>query len=293
MALGGQDRSPAETDSEAGMRVRGARELLGSLCGHVPACAEDIVEVIFMAGGATAAMVYPRLPWPRSLVARAVVAVAPSAPAAAILQECVAAVPSARHALRIADTGAVSLFFPIDISADRIAVLGAVLAPESDAAVMARLFAELGRPACGVAIEVDGAARARVRWYSMVGGGSARRAIAVAQRVLGIHPAGLEHLGRAAAGRAPGIGEDLVWNASMTSRGPAVKLELPSVGIAAALADTPSVPGRGTAAVVRAAASALGRDALSYLGLRAFRDGDVETSYYLDARAWLSGPQCR
>ena len=108
---------------------------------------------------------------------------------------------------------------------------------------------------------------------------------------LGIHPAGIEHLGRAAATRASGIGEDLVWNVSTTSRGPAVKLELPSAGIAAALAATPSDPGRRTAAAVRTAAAALARDSLSYLGLRAFRDGEVETLYYLDARAWLPGPE--
>ncbi len=281
-AAAGATLESAETRSAgASERVRRARELLASLCKHLPAGAEDVVEVIFTTGGATAAMLYPRRPWPRPRVARAVSAIAPSAAAAAILLECAAAIPSARHALRVAATGTASLFFPIDVPADRIAVLGAAFAPEPEAAAVARWFAALGRPACGFALEVDGAARARARWYAMVGGGSERRASALAARALGIDPGGLGHLGRAAAELGHGDGEDLVWNVSMTPRGPAVKLELPAAGIDAALAAGPSAsdPGGGTAAAVRAAAAALAVDALSYLGLRVFPEGEVEASY--------------
>jgi hypothetical protein len=274
-------------------RVRRARALLASLCGHLPTCADDVAEVIFTTAGATAAMLYPRRPWPRLAVARAVSAIAPSAGAAAILLACAAAVPSARHALRVSATGAASLFFPIDLPADRVAVLAAAFAPEPDAAAVARWFAALGRPACGFALEVDGAARARARWYAMVGGGSERRAIALAARELGIDPGGLGHLDRAAAALARGDGEDLVWNVSTTPRGPAVKLELPAAGVDAALAAAPSHPGADTAAAVRAAAAALATRALSYLGLRAFAGGEVEASYYLDARAWLPGSEER
>src|SRR5687767_11351544 len=94
-------------------RVRRARELLARLCEALPATADDVVEVIFTTGGATAAMLYPRRPWPRPLIARAAAAVAPSPAAAAILLECLAGVPAARQALRAAAAGAASLFFPI------------------------------------------------------------------------------------------------------------------------------------------------------------------------------------
>lgn len=271
-------------------RVRTARSALAILTQHIPALNDDVVEGIFSSDGATAAMLYARTPRPPEVVKRAIEAVAPSGSAADLLTTCVRCIPSARHAVRLSTAGALSVFFPIDLAPTQIEAFGSALMGRTEALRVKGFFIELGKSACGFAVEVDREGRSRARWYAMVSGDMAYRALAIAQGSLGVARSGINHLNRFVRELAARDCDDVVCNVAASYQGLAIKFEFPAVPLGRALAlrnPNSAEPARRSESSVRAAATELGLDSISYLGVRACTDGTIETTYYLDARGWL------
>ena len=246
------------------------------------------MEASFQSDGSTGALVYPQRPVGATSVAQFVL---PRLDAC-WREECrslIAAIPSARHAVRVGIDGATSVFWPIDLDDRELLRLATALEFESFARSASDFLKLQGAKACGLAIEYGGARHPRrLRIYQMLSAESVWRD---AMRVAGqLAP----ELGAAASEALNGAWSlwarqgDVVLNLdSGSGNGFRLKLEFPAISVARALQSL-NLNARDRLAFdrARAVADALGRSCFSYLGVRVSA-GSRTLTFYVDARKWI------
>ncbi|MBI4032589.1 hypothetical protein HY374_02690 [Candidatus Berkelbacteria bacterium] len=269
------------------VRLGNARRVLDALTRELPATTNDVVEFMIRAGGATAALLYPRVPWESPKVESAIDALTSSGRAAQLLKTCVRGIPAARRSVRLSANGAVSVFSAIDLEPARIEALGRAFLSDEVSGNLATFFVELDTHACGVAIEVAHDGSVRPRWYTMLDSRSLPRALNAAREVFRLAPQGLDHVASVAESITACSSRPLVCNVAGMSHGAALKIEFPDVPLEQAIPLWTAVGDFDALNEVMAMSSELGVETCSYVGVRAFTTPEVEVSLYLDARDWL------
>jgi hypothetical protein len=264
-----------------------ARRPLGWVADALKLEAGDLLERNFYSRGRIGALAYTRRKRQANHFADLFARVGLEPGQEAVSWRLLSAIPAETHAVRLLDTGAISLFFKADLASRAAAPLFEALGAGACGEDTLDLFQALGPVAAGLAVEMPRDGAARLRLYYMLDGWARVEEVAGLLRSRAGWDVEPLLADAAAFYKLTGDPEHVVLNiGSAQGGGCSAKLEFAAVSAMAARESIDLHDGEKEAwyAALRACAET-GTERFSYVGLRYTEGRNRELTFYVDTRA--------